>query len=153
MKYRRTRSVANHGARAAFSSLKWRIFRPGLHRKDTGVEIIIENPEEMNLLGLMLGSILETKIEDDGERKAIAGLRGDVGVTVGKQSVYISFGKETVRVSRDAPGRISATVSGPMKEFLEVSTGKNPVIPFLRGKFKIGGNPFLLLRMLQTMKI
>jgi putative sterol carrier protein len=116
------------------------------------VKVIIDNREEMNLLGLMLGSILENKIQNPGDAKHLSTLKGTAAVTVGKMSIGIAFGQGTVRVTSGIPEKATARVSGQMKEFLDVSVGKNPVVPFLRGRIRISGNPFLLLKMLAIFK-
>ena len=105
------------------------------------MEIRIEQKEQMNLLGLMVGNILENKIEKGEDIKALSNISGNVGVSVGNQDICLSFNRGTVKISRQIPRNLSAKVSGPMKEFLDVSIGKNPVIPFFKGKFKIKGNP------------
>jgi hypothetical protein len=103
------------------------------------MNVRIENPERMNLMGLLMRGLLETSL------KTAAGQSGTMGVT-------LSFTESEVVLRSDASGKPRASVRGEMKPLLEMVAGGSLVGPVLRRKVKVGGNLLMLLRLLPLIR-
>jgi hypothetical protein len=113
----------------------------------------IEQRDEMSLLGLMLGEVLEASLSRP-ENAALAGrLNGSVGVRAGGMEVTIRFDRGRVVVSRGAAPRATARVKGSLDALLQVSLGRGAIRSFLAGEIGFGGNPFFLLKVLPLLRV
>lgn len=106
----------------------------------------IEKPRRMNLLGLMLGDVLERSMARRGP-DGMAGLSGDVVVRAGRMAITLHFGEGRVLVKRGAEESARARLSGSLNTLLEMALGGGMVWPLLTRRLRIGGNPFILLKM------
>ena len=108
---------------------------------------------EMNLLGLILQGILERNLEQRGAPPWTRKRSRTIHVQAGQMKVTAFFTPEGIRIERGFMGRANASVSGDMKAFLQVATRQALVKPFFKGHIKIGGNPFLLLKILPLLRV
>lgn len=129
------------------------IFRPGGMTVSTQSLVIVEDPPNMNLLGLLLGSILERQAEKPASQKRLAKLKGTVVVEVGQMAISLAFAKGQVTISRGAATKPRARIRGSMDTLMNISLGRGMVGPWLRGRIKTRGNLPMLLRMLPLMRI
>jgi len=106
----------------------------------------------MNLLGLLLGSLVERRASIPAMARKIAKLRGDVVVEASKMVITLSFADGHVTVSRGPSDRPSARVSGSMEALLRIALGGGMVGPWLAGRIRTHGNLILLLRMMPLLK-
>ncbi len=116
----------------------------------TSAVVTIENPERMNLLGLMLGDIIGRNLGTPAGQRAIRRLRGAVVVGSGLMTVTLRFDGAGLAIARDAAPSPAASVRGSLETFVGMATGGSlltMVAPVLCGKLRIGGNPMTLLRM------
>ncbi|MBI4952232.1 MAG: SCP2 sterol-binding domain-containing protein [Myxococcales bacterium] len=111
----------------------------------------LHEPERMNLLGLLMRGLLSANLEDPGLRARALALRGSIDVRAGDMHVTLRFAAEGVHIAADGTSA-NARVSGDMKSLLGVVTGAGMIGPVLRGRVRIGGNPFLLLRVLPLIR-
>ena len=119
---------------------------------DTPVPVVVDNPEHMNLIGLMMRGLLEENLAKPQNRKKADGIRGAVRVQAGDMAVVLDFGAEALRIRMPAEGdKYKARVSGGMTELLGVVNGKL-FGPVLTARVRIGGNPFFLLGMLPLIR-
>jgi hypothetical protein len=114
--------------------------------------VVVDQPEGMNLLGLLMRGLLAVNLADDRLWAKARGMSGDVLVTAGRMAVTIRFGDGRVTIVRGDAGASRARVSGGMKDLLGVVAEGRMVGPFLAGRLRIGGNPFVLLGMLPLIK-
>jgi len=112
----------------------------------------IEGAQEMNLLGLMLGGILERNLATPKGAALADKLSGRLGVTAGKMKVTMSFGEEGITLHRGHLDGLKASVKGSLDGLLQVSLGRGPVKSFLAGEVSFGGNPFFVLKVLPLMR-
>ena len=125
-----------------------------------GSLVTVHRPERMNLLGLLMRGLLATNLERPELRLRAEKLRGHVAVRAGDMQVTLSFGADGVHIhspDTDADATVGsggprARVRGDMKALLGVVTGAGMVGPVLTGRIRIGGNPFLLLRVLPLIR-
>jgi hypothetical protein len=108
----------------------------------------VEDPEHMNLLGLLLQGFLSQQLAAPKLERKARRLKGDFGVQVADMAVTLSFSPQGLVVRNGLAPRVRATVRGSMKEMmpLVVEGGLIPaVIAVLEGRIRISGNPFALL--------
>lgn len=119
---------------------------------DTPFPVHVEDPEHMNLIGLMMRGLLEENLAKPPNRKKAQGLRGAVRVQAGGMVVALDFTAEglTIRIPRE-DDRFKARVSGGMTDLLGVVNGRL-FGPVLSARVRIGGNPFFLLGMLPLIR-
>lgn len=108
--------------------------------------VTIEDPTRMNILGLILGSILERNIADPKRAALLGKLDGDVVVKSGAMAITVGFGGGTARIQRGAVDRPKAKLEGRIDVLTELTLGRGVVKHFFGGRIKLKGNIFLLLR-------
>jgi hypothetical protein len=119
---------------------------------DTPFPVVVEAPEHMNLIGLMMRGLLEENLAKPRSRARARGLRGAVRVQAGGMAVVLDFdaGGLTIRMPREGE-RYRARVRGGMTDLLGVVNGRL-FGPVLSARVRIGGNPFFLLGMLPLIR-
>ena len=122
---------------------------PGAESKE---RVAVEKPEKMNLLGLLMRNLLATNLADDGLYERVTRMRGDVRIKAGGMSVVLRFGGAALGIVSDTGGPVRARVGGSMPALLGMVAGQGMVKPFLTGAVRIGGNPFVLLKMLPLIR-
>lgn len=117
------------------------------------VPIDLVDKADMNLLGLILHSILERNLEQRAEPAWMHKRSRTLHVKAGQMEVTVLLTPEGIRIERGRRGKANASVSGNMKAFLKVATRQALIRPVLAGAVKIGGNPFLVLRILPLLRV
>ncbi len=116
--------------------------------------VVVENPEQMNLLGLLIKGFLEQKLHDPKLARKAKRLRGAFGMKTGSMAITLSFRPEGVTISKGIAAKTRARIDGPMGEMVALVTDGGLVlatIAVLEGRISIGGNPFALLGLLPIM--
>lgn len=90
---------------------------------------------------------------DDGKYSKVAKLEGDVQVQAGQMIVTLRFGDGRLTLVKGPSDSPRARVKGDMGPFLEIARGGGVVLPFLSGAVSIGGNPFLLLKLMPLLQV
>lgn len=116
------------------------------------MKVRIDNPERMNLMGLLMRGLLESSLLTQRGAQAARKLRGDVRVNAGTMGVTLSFTESEIVLRSEENGKPRASVRGEMKPLLEMVAGGSLVGPVLRGKVKVGGNLLVLLRLLPLIR-
>jgi hypothetical protein len=119
----------------------------------TGLAFEIEKRDEMSLLGLMLGEVLEANVAQPRGAGLARQLRGAVGVKAGGMAVTIRFDRGRVSVARGLDADLKARVKGSLDALLQVSLGRGAIRSFLTGEIGFGGNPFFLLKVLPLLRV
>ena len=104
------------------------------------MQVIVERPEEMNLLGLFMRAALEERLAAL-ERARPSGV---VAVTSGGMAVTLSCTPEHVTIRKGASDRVDARLGGELGALAQLAGGRM-VDPLLRRQIQIGGNPLKLL--------
>jgi hypothetical protein len=123
-----------------------------IHARPRAASVVIEAPETMNLLGLLLRSILERSLADPAKADRAAGLRGEIAVRGGKMRVTLRFADGGITITRAAAARPRARVEGSLPAFLGVAQGKGLVSAWLSGRLSAKGNLLFLLKMLPLLR-
>lgn len=108
----------------------------------------IDDPEHMNILGLLMAGLLKQTLAAAGNAKRAGRMKGDVFVKAGGMGVSLRFDGQGIVILKGPTDRPRARVGGGMEDLLSMVTGGGFVGPVLSGKVRIGGNPFFLLKML-----
>jgi hypothetical protein len=116
------------------------------------VELVIEDRERMNLVGLMLGDVVARNLARPEGAALARRLRGAVGVTAGRMKITMVFDGGRVSVSRGLRPGLRARVSGSLDGLLQVSLGRGPIRSFLAGEVSIRGNPLFVLKLLPLIR-
>ena len=118
-----------------------------------GAVFEIEKRDEMSLLGLMLGEVLEANLSRPRGAALARQMRGSVGVRAGGMTVTIRFDRGRVALVRGLDPKVTARVKGSLDALLQVSLGRGAIRSFLTGEIGFGGNPFFLLKVLPLMRV
>lgn len=113
--------------------------------------VTIEDPSNMNLLGLLMRNVLLAHFTNPRLASRAASLKGDVAVRAGMMAVTLRFSPGRCVVLRGSPPHPVASVTGAMSSLLDVVLRRRMVRAFLTGRIRIGGNPFFLLKILPFM--
>ena len=89
---------------------------------------------------------------DDETYRRVRGLRGDIEVGAGDMAVTLRFSEGTLTIISGTVEKPRARVAGDMSALLGIVGGGGLVGPVLSGAVRIGGNPFVLLKLLPLMK-
>lgn len=116
------------------------------------VVVRVEQPEHMNLMGLLMRGLLESTLGTSRGSAIARKLRGEVRVMAGTMGVTLCFGDGEVVLKETGSGRPRATVRGEMKPLLEIVSGGALIAPVLTRKVKVSGNLLLLLRLLPLIR-
>jgi hypothetical protein len=116
------------------------------------VSVVIEEPETMNLLGLLLHSILQRNLADPVKASRATHLRGEVAVRGGRMRVRLRFEESGITITRRAAARPRARVEGSLAALLGVALGRGLVSAWLSGRLSARGNLLFLLRMLPLLR-
>jgi hypothetical protein len=122
------------------------------HAPRPGASVVVEAPETMNLLGLLLRSILKRNLDDPAKASRATRLHGEVAVRGGRMRVTLRFAESGITITRAAAERPRARVEGSLAAFLGVALGKGLVSAWLSGRLSARGNLFFLLRMLPLLR-
>jgi len=114
--------------------------------------VVVDQPETMNLLGLLMKGLLARNLADDGLFHRARAMKTDVLVQAGEMKVSLRLGEGGITIIRGDTGRSGASVAGDMKTLLDVVAEGKMIAPFLAGRLRIGGNPLVLLRMLPMIR-
>ena len=113
----------------------------------------MESRDEMSLLGLMLGEVVEKNLAHPKGAALARQLHGAIGVRAGGMAVTIRFERGRVAVARGLDPATKARVKGSLDALLQVSLGRGAVRSFLAGEIGFGGNPFFLLKALPLLRV
>jgi hypothetical protein len=114
--------------------------------------VIIEDPEHMSILGLLMRGLLETNLARPANAARAARLDGDVAVRAGSMGVTLRFGGGRVVILRDPGSKPRARVQGDMASLLTLVTGGGMAAPVLSRRVRVGGNLLMLLKMLPLIR-
>lgn len=99
------------------------------------VEVVVDKPEQMNLLGLFMKAAFEARPEKLD--KASPG--GDIAMVAGRMAVTLAFEDGQVTIKKGVVGKPRAKLTGSLEALVQVARG-NPA-PILTRKAKLSGNP------------
>lgn len=116
-------------------------------------EVTIEDPARMNLLGLILGSIIERNLVDAQKRRRFEKLSGKVVVQASEMIITLKFERGKLRIARGPVEGAKAQVRGSLEELMNLALGGGMVGPWLAGRLKTRGSLLLLLKMRRLLQV
>jgi hypothetical protein len=117
-------------------------------------DVVIDDPPRMNLLGLILGDIVQRGLERPENQRRFARLvPASVVVRAGEMAVTLRFEEQRLVVQRGAAERPRAQVAGALDELMALSLGGGMVGPWLAGRLKTRGSLLLLLRLRPLLQV
>lgn len=118
----------------------------------------LDDPANMNVLGLLLGGFLEHVLRDPSLERRARGLRGNVCLRAGRMWATLCFDGHGVEVVRGKTASCKVVVEGPMHELLGVVTASglldmmSSLPALLRGELRLRGDLLFLLRLMPILK-
>ena len=106
--------------------------------------VTIEDPTRMNLLGLILGSLIERNLSDPELKRRFDKLEGAVAVQAGRMAITLRFTRGSLVVARGAAEGARAAVAGSLDTLMGLALGSGMVGPYLSGRLKARGLLMLL---------
>jgi hypothetical protein len=113
-----------------------------------GERVVIDDPNNMNLLGLLMKGLLATNMDNARKYSSAKKIAADIQVQAGRMIITLRFNKGILTIIRGPSPNPNASVTGTMAALLGVVIGKGLVSNFLSGNIRIGGNPLMLLKVL-----
>jgi hypothetical protein len=117
------------------------------------MSVTIDDPPRMNLLGLILGGIIERNLEDPAKRGRFDKLAASVVVRAGEMAVTLAFDRGALVISRGAGENPKAQVNGSLSALMGLSLGGGMVGPWLAGRLKTRGSLLLLLKLKPLLQV
>ena len=111
-------------------------------------ELIMTDPESMNIMGLILKHLIEQNLKDASNAAAAQKMNCVIAMRGGKMGITITFRSGTITIERGTPTRANSRISGSLNTFLQVAVTRNFISPLLSGKIRISGNPLPLLKLM-----
>lgn len=114
----------------------------------------LDDPTNMNVLGLLLAGFLQHVLQDASLERRARQLRGNVCLRAGAMWTTLCFDGRGVEVVRGKSASCRAVVEGEMHDLLHLVTGgglrglASAVGPFLRRRLRVKGDLLFLARML-----
>ena len=117
------------------------------------VMVRIDDPEHMNLLGLLLQGFLTRQLDAPALRARASRLRGDFGLQAGEMAVTLSFDGAGILIKKGFTAVARARILGPMHEMVAVAGGGawRGVASVLSGRVTIRGNVLALVGLMPIM--
>jgi hypothetical protein len=119
------------------------------------MEIVrLKDPQNMNVLGLLLHGFLRSVLEDPALAARAKGMKGCIWLRAGLMWASLCFDGKGIEIVRGKTAERRAAVEGDMHVLLGVvtSSGLRGLLAmaglWLRGKLRLGGNLIFLLRLL-----
>jgi hypothetical protein len=111
------------------------------------MEVVVERPEEMPLVGLFLHAALEAR----RDALARAAPRGDLAITAGGMSVTLACSADRVVVRPGVGPSPRAHLRGSLEALIEIARGRLAG-PLLRRRVRVSGNPVALLALARVFR-
>jgi hypothetical protein len=110
-----------------------------------GAGVVIDDPERMHLLGLLMQGLLAESLAAPGRARIAAHLSGDLRAQAGRMVATLRFDRGRVTILAGKRPRPKAWVKGTMAGMLDLITVTDPVRPLATRAVTFGGNLFWLL--------
>ncbi|MFQ5751676.1 MAG: SCP2 sterol-binding domain-containing protein [bacterium] len=117
------------------------------------MEVKITESNKMNLIGYFLRDILKTNLSSKKCQTVADKLQGAVVFDASGMKATLIFGKDAIEIYPGTAGGINAKITGDLNTLLDVALGANYLKLILAGKLKIGGNLFLLLKLIKLLRV
>jgi len=111
----------------------------------------LRDPENMNLLGLLLGGFFENRLRDPKLARRVKRLSGELCLHAGPLWATLRFDGQGVEIARGPSEGARASVEGEMSTLLAVVTGGQMVWPVLSRQLRIGGDLLFLAQLLPVL--
>ena len=119
-----------------------------------GERVVVDRPEGMNLLGLLMKGLLAINMDDESKYARAKNIEGDVQVQAGRMVITLRFHGGVLTILNGPSGKPRARVRGEMAALLAVVLGKWGFVvgKAMSGGLVPGGNPFFLLKILPLIR-
>jgi hypothetical protein len=116
------------------------------------MEIKLDQPEKMNLVGYFLRDLLTTNLTSETGQKMARHLRGTILFNASGMLVAITFHGDYIELQAGSPKQTNSKIAGDLNALLDVALGANFLKYLLIREIKISGNVFQLLKLLKLIR-
>lgn len=117
------------------------------------MEVKFLEPDRMNLMGYFLRDILQTNLSSKKGQKVAQYMKGNILFIASEMNVTLLFQDDVIEIRAGFLDKINARVKGDLNTLLDVALGSNYLTFLLRGKIKVGGKIFMLLKVMKLLRI
>lgn len=117
------------------------------------MEVKFPEPERMNLIGYFLRDILRTNLSSEKSQKAAQNLEGAFLINASGMEATLLFNGTVIEIHQGSFGKINSSVKGDLNTLLDVVLGANYLGFLSKGKIKVGGNVFRLLKLMKLLRV
>lgn len=124
-----------------------------LRKMDTSYKLKFLDRDRTNLLGLMLGRIVENNLVVPKKAARARKMKGRLGVTAGRMSLTMEFSPDALTILPGIEGPLKTKIGGSFDALLRISLGEGLFRSFFAGEITFSGNPFFALRALPLFRV
>ncbi len=117
------------------------------------MEVKFFDPDKMNLIGYFLRDILRANLFYKPVQKKAEKLKGAILFNASGMEATLIFHDKSVEIYQGATENINANITGDLNALLDVALGANYLKFIITAKIKIGGNVFLLLKLMKILRV
>jgi hypothetical protein len=144
--------AADGGGRPAVRGLVRRLLRI-VEMRSAGMRVEVREPEQMNLLGLILASVLRRRLEDERARRHAARIAGDVVVDAAGMRVTLQFARDAVEVVRGASDGAVVVLRGSLTGLIDAALRRRRLQHVVRGELSVHGKPRAIMHLLGLLRV
>ncbi|MFQ5769331.1 MAG: SCP2 sterol-binding domain-containing protein [bacterium] len=117
------------------------------------MEIKFLQPDRMNLIGYFLRDILRTNLSSEKVQKFAQNMKGAILFDASDMKATLIFQGDIIKIHQGTYHKINARIKGDLNALLDVALGSNYLTFLLKGKIKVGGNIFKLLKVMRLLHV
>ena len=116
-------------------------------------DVIIEDPERMNLLGLIFGNLIERQLVNPAKRQQFVKLNVTVGVQASEMKITLVFQRGQLRVFRGERPETRTHLRGSLSTLTQLALGKGLFRAVATRQLSFQGNLLALLRLRSLLSV
>jgi len=115
-------------------------------------DIFADKWGDINILGLLLREIIKRAMKSIRRPERLLKARSKIGIKAGKMSSTLEIEKGLIKITNGIKEDVDVIVKGSLPSFLKMNSDGVSLLPLLKGKIRISGNPIRLLPLIILLK-